>query len=66
MLAGSTLHPFVSGQPFRARYLDQALDYITGHPGVWLATSDEIAAHFARVRPHAQHLSESIDFDTTS
>jgi peptidoglycan/xylan/chitin deacetylase (PgdA/CDA1 family) len=44
------LHPFVSGQPFRARYLDQALEYITGHPGVWLTTSDEIAAHFARVR----------------
>lgn len=48
------LHPFASGQPFRAKYLDQALEYITGHPGVWLTTSDEIAAHFARVRPQAQ------------
>jgi allantoinase len=45
------LHPFVSGQPFRAKYLDQALHYISAHPGVWLTTSDEIAAHFARVRP---------------
>lgn len=44
------LHPFVSGQPFRARYLDQALAYIAGHPGVWLTTSDEIAEHFDRAR----------------
>jgi allantoinase len=42
------LHPFVSGQPFRAKYLNQALEYIAGHPGVWLATSDEIAEHYAR------------------
>lgn len=40
------LHPFVSGQPFRARYLDRALEYIAGHPGVWLTTSDEIAEHY--------------------
>lgn len=38
------LHPFASGQPFRAKYLDQAPEYITGHPAVWLTTSDEIAA----------------------
>lgn len=42
------LHPFVTGQPFRARYLDQALEYVASHPGVWLATSDEIADHYAR------------------
>ncbi|NGO70019.1 polysaccharide deacetylase family protein [Streptomyces boncukensis] len=41
------LHPFVTGQPFRAKYLDQALAYIVGHPGVWVTTSDEIAAHYA-------------------
>jgi len=37
------LHPFVTGLPFRAKYLDQALAYISGHRDVWLATSDEIA-----------------------
>ena len=42
------LHPFVIGQAFRARYLDEALAYIAGHDGVWLTTSDEIAAHYAR------------------
>ncbi|NUP50116.1 MAG: polysaccharide deacetylase family protein [Catenulispora sp.] len=40
------LHPFVMGQAFRAKYLDQALAYITGHEGVWLTTSDEIAEHY--------------------
>jgi hypothetical protein len=40
------LHPFVIGQPFRAKYLDLALDYITTQPDVWLTTTDEIAAHY--------------------
>jgi hypothetical protein len=42
------LHPFVSGQPFRRKYLDQALGLVASHPGVWLTTSDEIAEHYAR------------------
>lgn len=37
------LHPFVINQPFRHKYLDQALEHIANHPGVWLTTSDEIA-----------------------
>jgi len=44
------LHPFVIGQPFRHRYLQQALAYVAGHEGVWLTTSDEIAAHYAQER----------------
>jgi len=39
------LHPFVIGQPFRRKYLAKALEYITSHEGVWVTTSDEIAAH---------------------
>jgi allantoinase len=42
------LHPFVIGQPFRLKYLDEALGYVAGHPGVWLTTSDEIAEHYVR------------------
>ncbi|WP_030613508.1 polysaccharide deacetylase family protein [Streptomyces sclerotialus] len=42
------LHPFVIGQPFRHKYLDQALEHVAGHPGVWLTTSDEIAEHYTR------------------
>jgi allantoinase len=41
------LHPFVVGQAFRHKYLDQALEYVANHTGVWLTTSDEIAAHYA-------------------
>lgn len=37
------LHPFILGQPFRIKYLQRALDYITNKPGVWVTTSDEIA-----------------------
>lgn len=42
------LHPFVIGQPFRHKYLLQALEYVANHPGVWLTTSDEIAEHYIR------------------
>jgi len=37
------VHPFIIGQPYRHKYLDQALEYITSHDGVWKTTSDEIA-----------------------
>ena len=42
------LHPFVIGQPFRARYLAKALEYIASHEGVWLTTSDDIAEAYSR------------------
>jgi allantoinase len=37
------LHPWIVNQPFRHRYLTEALEYVTSREGVWLATSDEIA-----------------------
>lgn len=40
------LHPFIINQPFRHKYLDQALEFITRQPDVWLTTSDEIARYF--------------------
>jgi peptidoglycan/xylan/chitin deacetylase (PgdA/CDA1 family) len=42
------LHPFIVNQPFRHKYLDRALKYITSHEQVWLATSDEIADWYLR------------------
>lgn len=36
------LHPFVIGQPFRLRYLDDALAYLAAQPDAWLTTTDEI------------------------
>jgi allantoinase len=44
------LHPFVIGQAFRLRYLDEALAYVAGHEGVWLTTSDDIAEHYSGLR----------------
>lgn len=40
------LHPFVIGQPFRAKYLDLGLEYIASQPDVWITTSDEIDEHY--------------------
>jgi len=51
------LHPWLMGQPFRIRYLNDALDYIMGHPGVWAATGSEIAEWYRRNPPsHVQPL----------
>ncbi|WP_396899320.1 polysaccharide deacetylase family protein [Mycolicibacterium sp.] len=44
------LHPFVIGQPFRHKYFDEALRFLTSQPDVWVTTSDEIAAHYRTLR----------------
>lgn len=44
------IHPFILGQPFRLRYLVEALEYICGRDGVWLTTSDAIAEHYLNTR----------------
>ena len=36
------LHPWLIGQPFRIKYLDEALAYMTARQGVWCATGREI------------------------
>ena len=41
-LIALNLRPWLSGQPFRVRYLNEALGDITGHDGVWPATGSEI------------------------
>jgi peptidoglycan/xylan/chitin deacetylase (PgdA/CDA1 family) len=45
------LRPWLMGQPFRVRYFKAALDYITGHQGVWTATGSEIVDWFRRHPP---------------
>jgi peptidoglycan/xylan/chitin deacetylase (PgdA/CDA1 family) len=35
-------HPYISGTPHRIRYFEAVYDYIRRHPGVWLATGEEI------------------------
>jgi hypothetical protein len=36
------LHPFLTGQAHRIRYLHDALSYIAEHEGSWLATGSAI------------------------
>ena len=55
------LHPYLIGQPHRVRYLDQVLDYIMSHDGVWQTTADEIAEYYIancydQAVAHAQRL----------
>ena len=38
-----TLHPWVSGQAHRIRYLRDALHGILGKPRVWRTTTDDLA-----------------------
>lgn len=40
------LHPFLIGHPFRSKYFDMALKYITSREDVWLATGGEIIDHY--------------------
>ena len=37
------LHPFLVGQPHRVEAFAEALEYVTGHDGVWVTTAREIA-----------------------
>ena len=41
-----SLHPFVTGRPYRIRRLRRALQHILGHPDrVWLTRPRDICAH---------------------
>jgi len=50
------LHPFLIGHPFRLKWLDKALSYVTSHDQVWLTTGGEIAdwyyEHYYATAPH--------------
>jgi allantoinase len=41
-----SLHPYRIGRPDAARYLDEALDYVLSHEGVWNTTADDIAEYY--------------------
>jgi len=42
------LHPFLSGQPHRAKYLEAALKYMAEHDDVWFARGGEIAGWYLK------------------
>ena len=37
-----SVHPFISGHPFRMKHIEAALGYIASHPDLWLTTGVEI------------------------
>jgi peptidoglycan/xylan/chitin deacetylase (PgdA/CDA1 family) len=40
------MHPCWTGQPHRIDYVDEVLDHVLSHDGVWHATAAEIAHHY--------------------
>jgi len=40
------IHPFITGQPFRYKYFEQAIAWLARQKDVWFTTSDEIAAWY--------------------
>ena len=47
------LHPWLIGQPFRIRYLDDALGHMVRRKGVWAASGSEIIDWYRRNPPAA-------------
>ncbi|MEJ6397335.1 allantoinase PuuE [Yoonia sp. 208BN28-4] len=45
------LHCRIMGRPGRAAALKRVLDYMRGHDGVWFATREQIADHWAQAHP---------------
>ncbi len=45
------LHARIAGRPGRAAALKRALAHMAGHEGVWFATREQIADHWAAVHP---------------
>ncbi len=50
------LHPYLMGMPHRIQGLEEILDYLLGHTGVWQTTASEIAQHFIK-----HHYQEFVD-----
>ncbi len=46
------LHCRLVGRPGRAEALRQFIEYAQGHEGVWFATREQIADHWATAHPH--------------
>jgi peptidoglycan/xylan/chitin deacetylase (PgdA/CDA1 family) len=54
LVYGIALHAFLVGQPYRLRHLRRALEHIARHRDrTWLATTGQIARHFAERVPFA-------------
>jgi hypothetical protein len=45
------LHARISGRPGRARALARFLDYVAGHPDIWICRRLDIARHWIAQHP---------------
>jgi len=43
-----SVHPFISGHPFRMKHIDAALAYIASHGAIWQTTGGEISDWYRR------------------
>ena len=43
-----SLNPYIIGLPYRIKALEEVLQYITSHKGVWLASGEEILTDFKK------------------
>jgi allantoinase len=58
------IHPCWTGQPHRIRYLQEVLDHIMSHRGVWQVTAEQIAEYFIEnyyesMASHAENLASN-------
>ncbi len=53
------LHCRLIGRPGRAEALREFIAYAQGHEGVWFATREQIADHWAQVHPHQRFVRPS-------
>jgi hypothetical protein len=37
-----SMHPFISGHPFRMKHIEAALAYIASHSAIWPTTGGEV------------------------
>lgn len=49
------VHPYVIGQPFRIRYLEEVLDALSRNPKIWIATLGEIVETYLRSVENSDH-----------
>jgi peptidoglycan/xylan/chitin deacetylase (PgdA/CDA1 family) len=53
---GFGVHPFLVGQPYRARHFARALEHMTGHRDeVWFTTADGLASWYNDARGNGDH-----------
>jgi peptidoglycan-N-acetylglucosamine deacetylase len=51
-----TIHPYAMAWPNRLYLLEEFFTYMRGLPGLWVATSEDVAKHWVKTFPASTHL----------